>query len=69
MIKLNNKKEIVKMNQTKEHIEAKKAVENLKDHKQTIHDRLNKYIQYIGLNPKNIDLDEIIEDIRKVNGN
>lgn len=56
------------MQQSKEHIEAKKAIENLKDHKQTIYDRLNKYIQYVGLKSTNIDLDEIIKDIRKVNG-
>lgn len=56
------------MNQTKEHIEAKNAVDNLRNHENTIHDRLNKYISYLGLNPKNLDLDEITEDIRKVNG-
>lgn len=56
------------MNQTKEHIEAKNAVDNLRNHENTIHDRLNKYISYLGLNPKNLDLDEINEDIRKVNG-
>lgn len=54
------------MNQTKEHLRAKNALENLRNHENTIHDRLNKYISYLGLNPKNLDLDEIAEDIRKV---
>lgn len=31
MIEINNKKGIVEMNQTKEHTEAKKAVENLRN--------------------------------------
>ena len=56
------------MNTSKEHIEAKNAVENLRNHDNTINSKLNKYIQYLGLNPKNLDLDEIAEDIRKVNG-
>lgn len=56
------------MNQTKEHIEAKNAVENLKNHDTTIYSRLNNYIQFLGINPNNIDLDEIAEDIKKVNG-
>jgi hypothetical protein len=56
------------MNTSKEHIEAKNAVENLKNHDTTINSKLNKYIAYLGLNPKNLDLDEIAEDIRKVNG-
>lgn len=56
------------MNTSKEHIEAKSAVENLRNHDTTIHDRLNKYIQYLGLNPNNLDLDKIAEDIKNVNG-
>ena len=56
------------MNQTKEHIEAKNAVENLRNHDTTIYSRLNNYIQFLGINPNNLDLDEIAEDIRKVNG-
>lgn len=55
------------MNQTKEHIEAKKSVENLRNHDTTIYRRLNNYIQFLGINPNNFDLDEIAEDIRKVN--
>lgn len=56
------------MNQTKEHVEAKNAVENLRNHDTTIYSRLNNYIQFLGINPNNIDLDEIAEDIKKVNG-
>ena len=56
------------MNQSKEHIESKKAVENLRNHDTTIYSRLNKYIQFLGVNPNNIDLDEIAENIKKVNG-
>jgi hypothetical protein len=56
------------MNQSKEHIESKKAVENLRNHDATIYNRLNNYIQFLGINPNNIDLDEIAEDIRKVSG-
>lgn len=56
------------MNQTKEHIEAKKAVENLRNHDTTIYNRLNNYIQFLGINPNNLDLDKITEDIRKVSG-
>lgn len=55
------------MNQPKEHIEAKKAVENLRNHDATIYNRLNNYIQFLGINPKNLDLDKITEDIKNVN--
>ena len=56
------------MNQTKEHTEAKKTVENLKNHDTTRYNRLNNYIQFLGINPKNLDLDKITENIRKING-
>jgi|GEM_PF-2963139 len=56
------------MNQSQEHKEAKNAVENLRNHDTTINSKLNKYISYLGLNPKNLDLDDIAEDIRKVSG-
>ena len=56
------------MNQSKEHIESKKAVENLRNHDATIYNRLNNYIQFLGINPNNLDLDELAKDIRKVNG-
>ena len=56
------------MNQSKEHIEAKNTVENLRNHDTTIYSRLNNYIQFLGINPNNLDLDELAKDIRKVNG-
>ena len=57
------------MNTSKEHKEAKKAVENLKNHDTTIYSRLNKYIQFLGINPDNLDLDQVADDIRNVSGN
>lgn len=56
------------MKPTKEYIEAKKSVENLKNHDTTIYSQLNNYIQFLGINPNNLDLDKIAEDIRKVSG-
>lgn len=56
------------MNQTKEHIEAKNTIENLKNQNTTIYSRLNNYIQYLGINPNNLNLDKITEDIRNVSG-
>lgn len=56
------------MNQTREHIEAKNAVENLRNHDSTIYSRLNNYIQFLGINPDNLDLDQVAKDIRNVNG-
>ena len=55
------------MNQTKEHIETKKAVENLRN-KTTNYEKFRQYIQFLGINPKNLDLDQVAENIRKVNG-
>lgn len=56
------------MNQSKGHIEAKNAIENLKNHDTTIYSRLNNYIQFLGINPDNLDLDQVAKDIRNVNG-
>lgn len=56
------------MNQSKEHIEAKNAIENLKNHNTTIYSRLNNYIQFLGINPDNLDLDQVAEDIKNVSG-
>ena len=55
------------MNQTKEHIEAKKAVENLRN-KTSNNEKFRQYFQFLGINPENLDLDQVAEDIRKVNG-
>lgn len=56
------------MNQTKEHTEAKKAVENLRN-KTSNNEKFRQYIQFLEINPENLDLDQIADDIRKVNGN
>lgn len=56
------------MNQSKEHIKAKNAIENLKNHDTTIYNRLNNYIQFLGINPDNLDVDQVAEDIRNVSG-
>lgn len=56
------------MNKTKEHTEAKKAVENLRN-KTSNDDKFKTYFQFLGINPENLDLDQVAEDIRKVNGN
>ena len=56
------------MNQTKEHTEVKNVVENLKN-KTSNNEKFRQYFQFLGINPANLDLDEIAEDIRKVNGN
>ena len=55
------------MNQTKEHIEAKKAVENLRN-KTSNNEKFRQYFQFLGINPENLDLDQVAEDIRTVNG-
>ena len=55
------------MNQTKEHIEAKKAVENLRN-KTSNNEKFRQYFQFLGINPENLDLDQVAEDIRKVSG-
>lgn len=56
------------MNQSKEYIKAKNAIENLKNHDTTIYNRLNNYIQFLGINPDNLDVDQVAEDIRNVSG-
>ena len=55
------------MNQSKEHIEAKKAVENLRN-KTSNNEKFKQYFQFLGINPDNLDLDQVAEDIKNVNG-
>lgn len=55
------------MNQSKEHIEAKKAVENLKN-KTSNNEKFKQYFQFLGINPNNLDVDQVAEDIKNVNG-
>ena len=55
------------MNQSKEHIKAKNAVENLKN-KKSNNEKFKQYLQFLGINPDNLDLDQVAEDIRNVSG-
>ena len=68
MIEINNKNGNHNMDATKEHLLAKKAVENLRN-KTTNYKKFRQYIQFLEINPENLDLDQVAEDIRKVNGN
>ena len=56
------------MNQSKEHIKAKNAIENLKN-KTSNNEKFKQYFQFLGINPDNLDLDQVAEDIRNVSGN
>lgn len=67
MIEINNKNGNHNMDATKEHLLAKKAVENLR-YKMSTDEKLKTYFQFLGINPENLDLDQVTEDIRKVNG-
>lgn len=56
------------MESTQEHIVAKDAVENIR-YQNPINKKMKQYIQFLGINPENLDLDQVAEDIRKVNSN
>lgn len=56
------------MNQSKEHIEAKISIENLRN-KTSNNEKFKQYLQFLGINPDNLDLDQVAEDIRNVSGN
>lgn len=56
------------MNQSKEHVKAKKAIENLRN-KTSNNEKFKQYFQFLGINPDNLDLDKVAEDIRNVSGN
>ena len=70
MIEINNKKGNHKMESTKEHLIAKETVEKLQ-HKKPINKKMADYLMFIGgVHGQEIpDLDQVVEDIRKVNGN
>lgn len=70
MIEINNKKGNYNMKATKEHAIAKKTVEKLQ-HKNPINKKMADYLMFIGgVHGQEIpDLDKVVEDIRKVNGN
>ena len=55
------------MESTKEHAIAKDAVENLRN-KTSNDEKFRTYFQFLGINPENLDLDQVAENIRKVNG-
>lgn len=55
------------MEHTKEHLLAKEAVENLRN-KMSNDEKFRTYFQFLGINPEKLDLDQVTEDIRKVNG-
>ena len=58
------------MEATKEHSIAKEYIENLQ-HKNPINEKMEKYLMFIGgvHGQEMPDLDQVVEDIRKVNGN
>lgn len=51
-----------------EHTLAKEAVENLR-YKTSNHEKFKQYFQFLGINPENLDLDQVAEDIKNVSGN
>ena len=55
------------MNQSKEHIEAKNAIENLKN-KTSNNEKFKQYFQFLGINPDKLDVDQVAENIKNVNG-
>jgi hypothetical protein len=54
------------MNQSKKHIEAKNAIENLKN-KTSNNEKFKQYFQFLGINPDNLDINQVAEDIKNVN--
>ena len=55
------------MQHTKEHSVAKEAVENLR-HKTSNDEKFKTYFQFLRINPEKLDLDQVAEDIKNVNG-
>lgn len=53
---------------SKEHIEAKQAVQNLK-HKTSNNHKIQRYLEFLGINSDDLDLDEVKESIKDVQGN
>lgn len=50
-----------------EHTLAKEAIENLR-YKTSNHEKFRQYFQFLGINPKNLDLDQVDENIKNVSG-
>ena len=53
---------------SKEHIKAKQAVQNLK-HKTSNNHKIQRYLEFLGINSDDLDLDEVKESIKDVQGN
>ena len=43
------------------------AIENLKN-KTSNNEKFKQYFQFLGINPDNLDVDQVAEDIKNVNG-
>jgi hypothetical protein len=54
--------------QSKEHIKAKQTVQNLK-HKTSSNNKIRRYLEFLGINDDSLDLDEVKEAIKDVQGN
>lgn len=51
-----------------EHIEAKQTIQNLK-HKTSNNNKIRRYLEFLGINDDSLDLDEVKETIKDVQGN
>ena len=54
--------------QSKEHIKAKQAVQGLKN-KTSNNNKIRRYLEFLGINDDSLDLDEVKEAIKDVQGN
>lgn len=54
--------------QSNEHIEAKQTIQNLK-HKTSNNNKIRRYLEFLGINDDSLDLDEVKETIKDVQGN
>lgn len=54
--------------QANEHIKAKQIVQNLK-HKTSKNNQIRRYLEFLGINSDDLDLDEVKESIKDVQGN
>lgn len=54
--------------QSEGHVKAKQAVQNLK-HKTSNNHKIQRYLEFLGINSNDLDLDEVKESIKDVQGN
>lgn len=54
--------------QSEEHVKAKQSVQNLK-HKTSSNNKIRRYLEFLGINDDSLDLDEVKEAIKDVQGN